>query len=239
MDKLAQFSDYDVFAYVASGFGALVVWDFVFSTHYLLGANWTIAGGAIAIATAYILGQVLAAPSGWLIERRFVHSVLFRPSVILMESKRLGWRRFLKKTLLQDYYSSLDAGLRRRVRERAAAEYGSEVVGDALFWCAFPIAKKDPNAYARMCAFLKLYGFCRNIAFVGFTGSCFIAIVAAIDWARSGWSGHIGQQFRWALLALLVGLGMLHRYLKFFRLYTVEVFVAYSERSPAGSEPAR
>jgi len=53
-----------------------------------------------------------------------------------------------------------------------------------------------------------------------------------------GWSDHVGQQFRWALLALLVGLGMLHRYLQFFRLYNVEVFVAYSEDSPTQSKPA-
>jgi hypothetical protein len=53
-----------------------------------------------------------------------------------------------------------------------------------------------------------------------------------------GWSNHVAQQFHWALLALLIGLGMLHRYLKFFRLYNVEVFVAYSEGLPAGSKPA-
>jgi hypothetical protein len=237
MDKLARFSDYDVFAYVASGLGALVVWDIVSSTQYVLGAKWTVAGAAITLASAYIIGQILAAPSGRLLERQLVHHVLFRPSVILMESRQLGWRRLLKKTMLQDYYSPLDARLRRKVRERAAKEHGTEVSGDALFWCAFPVAKKDENAYARMEAFLKLYGFCRNTAFVGLVGACFIAIDAATEWAQSGWSVHVGQQFRWALLSLLIGVGMLHRYLKFFRLYTVEVFVAYSEAPPSGSNP--
>jgi hypothetical protein len=238
MDKLARFSDYDVFAYIASGLAALVVWDIVFATQYVLDAQWTVASGALTIAAAYIIGQILAAPSGWLIERQFVHHVLYRPSVILMGSRELGWRKHLKRTVLQDYYTPLDASLRRKVCERAAAERGSEVAGEAMFWCAFPVAKKDPNAYARMDGFLKLYGFCRNMAFVGLAGACLILVDASLGWLRLGWSDHVAQQFRWGLLALLIGLGMLHRYLKFFRLYNVEVFVAYSEGPPAGSEPA-
>ncbi len=236
MDKLARFSDYDVFAYVASGLSALVVWDSIFSTHYVLGVQWTVASGTLTIATAYIVGQILAAPSGWLIERRFVHYVLFRPSVILMNGRNLGWRRFLKKTLLQDYYTPLDAGLQRKVRERATADRNEEVTGESLFWCAFPIAKQDPNVYARMDGFLKLYGFCRNMTFVGLAGAGFFAVNAVLDWMRLGWSNHVVQQLRWALLALLVGFGMLHRYLKFFRLYNVEIFVAYSEASSERSE---
>ncbi len=229
MDKLARFSDYDVFAYIASGLASLVIWDFLLSTNFVLNAKWTVASGTLTIAAAYIVGQILAAPSGWLLERRFVHHVLFRPSLILMNDRKLGWRTFLKKTLLQDYYTPLDAGLQRKVRERAAADRGVEVAGESLFWCAFPVAKKDVNAYGRMESFLKLYGFCRNIAFVGFAGACGIAAEAALEWARLGWSDHLSQQFRWALLALLAGFGMLHRYLKFFRLYNVEVFVAYTE----------
>lgn len=240
MDDLARFSDYDVFAYLASGLGALVVWDIAFSTHYVLDATWTVARGALTIAAAYVIGQILAAPSGWCIERKFVRHVLLNPSVVLMGKEKLGWRKSLKRTLLEDYYTPLDAGLQRKVRERAAAENGTELAGNALFWCAFPIAKRDTNAYPRMDSFLRLYGFCRNMAFVGLAGACLIAAVAAVEWASSGWSDLIARQFRWALLALLIGFGMLHRYLKFFRLYAVEVFVSYSyKEGPAvGGKPA-
>lgn len=240
MKELARFSDYDVFAYLASGLAALVVWDIVFSTHYILGAKWTVASGTLTIAAAYIIGQILAAPSGWLIERKFVSRVLFRPYEVLLNSRRLGWRTFFKKTLLQDYYTPLNQVLRRKVCERAAADLGTgtEISGEAIFWCAFPVAKRDENAYMRMDAFLKLYGFCRNMAFVGLAGACFIAVDASLEWARQGWTSHVVQQFQWTLLAIAIGLGMLHRYLKFFRLYNVEVFVAYIETSPAGSKPA-
>lgn len=229
MDKLARFSDYDVFAYVASGLAALVVWDIGFATHYVLGAEWTVASGALTIAAAYIVGQILASPSGWLIERQFVHHVLFRPSVVLLDSRPIGWRRLLKVTLLQDYYTPLDGGLRRRIRERATTERGQEVSGEAVFWCAYPVAKKDSTAYVRMDGFLKLYGFCRNMAFVGLFGALLVAGDAVLEWMRSGWAAHVEQQLRWALIAVLIGVGMLHRYLKFFRLYGVEVFIAYSE----------
>ncbi len=236
MDKLARFSDYDVFAYVASGLAAFVVWDIVFTTHYVLGAAWTAASGALTIAAGYIVGQILAAPSGWLIERRFVHQVLFRPSIILMNSRKLGWRKFLKTTLLQDYYTPLNAGLQEKVRKHAAADRGGEVAGEDLFWCAFPIAKKDENAYARMDGFLRLYSFCRNMAFVGLAGACFITVDAMLEWSRLGWSAHLAQQLRWALLAMVIGLGMLHRYLKFLRLYNVEILAAYSENLQAESK---
>ena len=237
MEKLARFSDYDVFAYIGSGLAAFAIWDIVFSTTYVLGAQWTAASGTLTIAAAYVIGQILAAPSGWFIERRFVHYVLFRPAVVLMNSRKLGWRKLLKNTLLQDYYTPLDAGLQRKVRERAAADHGVEPASESLFWCAFPVAKKDANAYARMESFLKLYGFCRNMAFVGLAGAFGIAASAALEGGRLGWTDHVGQQFRWALLALLVSVGMLHRYLKFFRLYNVEVFVAYSEDLPPESKP--
>lgn len=76
MDKLLSFSDYDVFAYVASAFEAIVGWDLMFSAHYVLGAKWSVPDGIIVIVAAYIVGQILASPSSWLLERRLVHQPL-------------------------------------------------------------------------------------------------------------------------------------------------------------------
>ena len=47
------------------------------------------------------------------------------------------------------------------------------------------------------------------------------------DWSVTGefhW-----DRFYWALAALGVAVGMLYRYLKFFKHYTSEMFVSYSE----------
>lgn len=236
MDRLARFSDYDVFAYVASGFGGLVVWDAAFATQYVLRAEWSVASAALTVTAAYIIGQILAAPASWIIERQLVHRVLLRPSVVLLAARELGWRRWLKRTILQDYYTPLDPGLIARIRTLAAADRGSEVSGDAAFWCAYPIAKRDPSAHARMDSFLKLYGFSRNLAFVGLAGALGIAVVAGIEWMQAGWSDGVALHGRNTLLALLVGIGMLHRYLKFFRLYSVEIFVTYSASNGAANE---
>lgn len=46
--------------------------------------------------------------------------------------------------------------------------------------------------------------------------------------ARGGDRGGLYRVW-WALIALTAGVGMLYRYLKFHRLYSVEVFVGYPE----------
>jgi hypothetical protein len=233
LDKLLRFSDYDVFGYVASGLAAFAFWDLAFGTSYVVGAQWNVASGALTIGGAYVLGQILASPSSWLIERRLVRKVLGSPSVILMDDLRLGWRRFLKAVILTDYYTPLDAGLRTRVRERAAtARPGETLRGEALFWCAFAVAKKDENAYTRMDSFLKLCGFCRNMAFVALCGFGLLTTLALLEWHGSGDLSLINRRLQWALVAFLLGLGMLHRYLKFHRLYSIEVFVAYADSPP-------
>jgi hypothetical protein len=42
-------------------------------------------------------------------------------------------------------------------------------------------------------------------------------------------------EFRWAVAAAIAAVGLLYRYLKFFRLYSVEVFVRYAELEPSTS----
>jgi hypothetical protein len=233
MDHLLRFSDYDVFAYIASGLATLVVWDLMFDTTYVVGATWTVASGVLTIIAAYILGQIIASPSSWLLERLLVRRLLGQPSEILMETLELGWRGILKRTALTDYYTPLDSGLASRVCMLAKMPQGADPHrGETFFWRAFAVAKKDPNAYARMETFLKLYGFCRNMAFVGLIGSCAMTLDAALEWRCMGPVPAVGGQLQWALLSCVLGIGMLHRYLKFHRLYSVEVFVAYVEGDP-------
>ena len=79
-----RFSDYDIFAYLASGFTALAGWDLLFSTRYVIGAQWSVSSGAITIVAAYVIGQIFASPAAWLIERQFVRRFLGRPSDLLI-----------------------------------------------------------------------------------------------------------------------------------------------------------
>lgn len=223
MDKLARFSDYDLFAYVASGLAAFVIWDAARGTVFVLGADWTVASAALTIAFAYVVGHVLAIPSSWLVEKLVVRHILLPPAKILFEAVSLNrFQRALRASMLREYYSPLAAQVKAKLKEK----WPDENSGDAMFWHAFPIAKADSISYGRMEAFLRLYGFCRNIAFVGVAGSVFIGVSAGIGWYGSGWSEGILTMLERAAISLLIGLGMLHRHLKFYSLYCNEVFLA-------------
>jgi len=92
--------------------------------------------------------------------------------------------------------------------------------------------KKDKTAYDRMTSFLNLYGFCRNVC----TGALIVIPILVCGAFRNvtlnGWQ-LVGAPHRdllwWAVAAGVVAVGMFYRYLKFFRQYTIEVFVTYAE----------
>ncbi|WP_300296866.1 hypothetical protein [Ferrovibrio sp.] len=231
MDKLGGLSDFDIFAYLATGLAAMAACDLVFATHWVIGASWSLSEGLITLPLGYVLGHILAGPAGFLIERHLVPKLLGEPKRLLFaEQPQGGWPR---RTLLLEYYTPLDDGLRRRVTERAAREHKPAEAGEALFWTAYAVAKRDELAFRRMEIFIKLYSFCRNIAFVAAMATVAFLGAAACLWWRQGWSDMVSGKLWLALLAAAIAFGMLIRYLKFLRLYTVEVFVAYSEPPPA------
>lgn len=122
--------------------------------------------------------------------------------------------------------SATTTGRRRRRSWANSTKLSAEKIEDLddLFWRAHVVAKREPAALARMDAFLKLYGFARNIAFVALVGAVGLIIAAAYE---SIWGDPTtaSQKAVWAALSLIIGLGMLERYLKFYRLFGLEVLV--------------
>lgn len=228
MDRLLRFSDYDVFAYIASGAAALALTDLIFATQFILGVEWSVSQGLLTIVATYVLGHIIATPSAWLIERVLVRKLLKSPSENLMGTQpSAGWRRFLARTLLGDFYTPFDIGTRSRLQTIMAAN--NVAPGEPLFWLAFPEAKTDPIAYGRMVSFLNLYGFSRNMAFVLIAGGLACIIASALGMPNGD------AQLQWGPISMLAGFGMFHRYLKFYRLYAVEVlttFAAIERRRP-------
>ncbi|HYU11609.1 MAG TPA: hypothetical protein VEK82_03465 [Stellaceae bacterium] len=227
MENLLRFSDYDIFAYITAGFAALAAWDYVFGTHWIVGADWSAAAGVVTVFAAYVAGHIAAWPAAWLLERRFVRRVLGTPSAALFGKAPPGRFSGTKRKLFPDYYTPLDCHVADRVRLQAVADGQAGDSGEGLFWAAFARAKCDAMTYARMDGFLKLYGFCRNIAFVGIVAA--VAIIAAMVWgARAGEAlADARSHLLWASVSLLAGVAMFYRYLKFHRLYAVEVFLGY------------
>jgi hypothetical protein len=80
-----------------------------------------------------------------------------------------------------------------------------------------------------MEGFLKLYGFCRNIAFVGMAAAPLLIAHAVWLLSHAAPAVEILDRLWWAIAVLIVGVVMLYRYLKFHRLYSVEIFTGYLE----------
>lgn len=236
MDKLLRFSDYDVFAYLASGFAALAGWDLLFATGYVIGAQWSVSSGTITIVAAYVIGQIIASPAAWLIERQLVRRALGHPTAMLMRTEPLsGWRKWASHIALAEYYRPLETAVADSLRAFMTTKGISS--GEGVFWQAFPIAKSSPMATARMDAFLRLYGFCRNIAFVAFATGLGLATKLTLHWRSTGWDGDADVMAMYSGVSLLVAVGMLHRYLKFHRLFSVEVLVTFA--NSLDKEPTR
>lgn len=227
MSSLSKVSDYELFAYVASGFWALAIADLLIGRKFIFGQDWTISETALMFMASYIMGHILASPAQAMIERSLVHGILLPPSVTLFgKDKRLERRKHLRTALLRGYYRPLDEGIRKEVWQRSKDEFGTELSGEALFWQAYSVAKNDENVAARMSVFLKLYGFCRNITFINLWGFLLFLSSTIIRYTNND-IFELCDHPTWAGISLLLSLGMMIRYLKFYRLYSVEIFVAY------------
>ncbi|MDP9469062.1 MAG: hypothetical protein M3Q71_00125 [Chloroflexota bacterium] len=214
MDRV-PFSVYDIFGYLAAGFLFLVGVDYIMDTGWVIRNDLRLAPGILWTGAAFIIGQVLATPSSSLIEGWLLGCVLGRPSTNLFATGRPDdWR----VTVLPGYYRPLSPKTQERVRRRTR-EAGVEDVGEDLFQLAFGAVKSQSETMARLETFVTRYGFCRNIAFTALLGIPLIPVLCAVsgNWDRL-----------WTLLvAVVVAIGMLYRYLKFHRQYSYEVFVTY------------
>ena len=223
MDKL-PFSVYDFFGYLSAGFVLLVGLAAAFTGT----ESWQRTPGAtvglLLVVVAYTAGHVIANVSGYLIEGTLVRRVLGTPSTVLFQEHRSRWAMLL----LPGYYRPLPPEQRQRVLNRAA-EAGITGLGEGLFYHCFSAAKERESTMVRLSTFLNLYGFCRNMAV-----STFIVAIALFAGTLLGTAktGHLVAPGWWAAGAFLASIGLLYRYLKFFRQYSVEVFVSYAEPPP-------
>lgn len=208
------FSVYDFFGYLASGFLLMVAVDYVVGEQWMLQEDQSVVLGLLWIVAAYIIGQIIASPSAWLLERMVIGKWLIRPELnLLRDPPKKWWAK-----LFPGYFTTLPVAIRNRILEKAEVEGISEP-GQALFIHAFGKVKADENAMARLNTFLNLYGFCRNISF-----ACLLAAIVLIV---GTWGGGNLDRLPWVFVALVGSVGMFYRYLKFFRQYSYELFVTY------------
>lgn len=220
---LVKFSDYDLFGYFVSGLVMLGVIDEVTKTKLVIGADWTqVEHTAFVIIAAYVLGHITASAAALFFDRILVRKALGTPSEILFGEPVKGHFNW-KKWLLSGFFEPLPESIKAAALAQAGIAKYAKGDGEIVFWKAWPVIKRDALPYARMDAFLRLYGFCRNLSFVAFVaGVAFVFKPPAIPgMAPPAWAP--------AVTMFAVSLAMFHRYLKFFRLYSVEVISTYAE----------
>lgn len=214
MERL-PFSVYDFFGYLAAGAVLLAALDLGFFDANHVSDDPSLIGGILAILAAYIAGQLVASVASTLLESGLVARVLGRPTRALTEPAA-GWRA----RLFAGYFVPLTADMRERLRERVRSRAGRELADEELFWHCYPLARERPTTAPRLATFLNLYGFSRNIA----TAAAIAGLLLAAASLFADPPGGIGW---WIAAASLVSVGMTYRYLKFLRLYSVEVFTGY------------
>lgn len=217
MDQKIPFTSYDFWAYLSAGFLLLFAIDSAADTKLLMRDSWTVVQGVVAVSVAYAVGQLVASLSSLVFERGLVGKVLGYPRDVLFDQPKAPlWLR----VLLGGYFQPLPVATRTAALEKGE-KVGVKVPGEALFWPAYAYARQSPVVMARLDNFLNLYGFCRNTALVAFSDA------AILYWSYLQPNGP-SEHLLWARISVVVGVGMVMRYLKFYRLYANEVFTAYA-----------
>lgn len=226
MSKNFPFTQYDFYAYLASGLVFLAATDFVFFEGVLYSQqSWSFVSTATLIALAYIIGQLLAIPSSLLLEHLIAGKFLRSPITIQLSSHypMRGYEKVLA-VLVGRYYSPLHIDMQNRAIQRAGMSVEEFQTGnrnkniEQIFQQAFIIARKSEDTRARMDDFRNQYGFARNISFVTLLIIGLMAIKGVLT-------------LLWFSVLLGVSLLMFLRFLKFYAAFHAEIVrsIAYSE----------
>ena len=216
------FSPYDFFGYLANGFIVLCAFEYAFFGTSMAEREWKVGNAAFYIVLAYIVGHIIANLSSYVLEYKIVREWLKSPEETLFEPKHKTWRSFF----FPIFYRPFPADTQARVLA-VAKKNGFDKQSRGLFLHAHAVVKQDKVTLERLTAFLNQYGFCRNVS-MGLIISAIILLTGALIDVRR-WSEIDNYKLAWAGAALLGAGGMFYRYLKFFRHYTMEVFVSYAE----------
>ena len=216
------FSIYDFFGYLAAGFLLLVALDFSCSGGWLLNDAIGPVHAILWTLLAYVVGHIVAHIASTVVERLFLRKFLGSPEDHLLATQAPSW----KAKLFPGTFKALPEETQDRIRARAAS-HGVPTAGRALFLHCHTIVKHQRATLERLNIFLARYGFCRNISMA----SALATLVLVLGRYRCPSSAP--DLLIWVPSGSVLAIGMLYRYLKFFRHYTKEVLTSYAEATPA------
>lgn len=216
-------TDYDTWACLAPGFLLLAAADHAAELGLIWRDSWTTTAAIFTAASAYVVGQACSSIASALLERGLIHRVLLPPSRVLIDpSAGPQWAR----TIFGPYYRPLAPPVPKRILERSR-DAGIADGGDAIFQWAYAVARENKGVSDKLATFLNQYGMARNTALAAFLGAVMIAWFAWIKPSPNDWL--------WATAGLVSSIILLHRFLKYYQLYTAEIFrfIAFQEKKNA------
>lgn len=208
---------YDFFGYLGSGLLVVVGMQFVLGFPEVIGHDFHFVEGAILFLGVYVAGQMMATPAKVVLEDIVVEKILGRPHTVLFEGKRPRIRGFL----FPGYYKHLPESVQKAVISKSAPD-GKQLEGESLFLHVryAPSIRDDERLISRLGNFLNQYGFNRNLAFT--------SIVIGSALVLKSHASADALLFQYGLTALIAGVVLFYRYLKFFRQYSYELFNTYA-----------
>jgi hypothetical protein len=215
VDKI-PFDPYDFFGYLASGLLVLAAMQLLLGFPQVPVSSLGFLSSALLLLGTYVAGQIVATPAKAVLEDLVVDKILGPPSINLLAEKKPP----VKALLFPGYYKSLPEATRRKVLEKATSE-GVSLCGEELFAHVRYGSQVINNQYlvASLGAFLSRYGFSRNLAFT--------SVIAGVAFLCKGWFVGDHDLLKYAATAILAGVLLFYRYLKFMRQYSYELFSVY------------
>lgn len=210
------FTIYDFFAYLSSGSILLIIFDYLFGNSIILQDEVSAPLIFLFVLLSYIIGHVIANLSSSILENIIIGKILDRPIKILFDSSpNKFW-----KIIFPGYHRKLPQEVIVRMKKQAEDKgFGGE--GEALFYHAFSHVSQHKELLNRLDEFRNLYGFARNLTLSLLLGS--------IAFFIKHFSDPSSTLFAYGLAALILAVAMFYRYLKFYRQYSVQLFITYSE----------
>ena len=212
------FDPYDFFGYLTSGLLVLVGMDLVFGFPCILGKDLKVVEAGLLVIAIYVTGQIIATPAKAILEDGLVDKLLGRPNINLFRTRK----KSLQSVLFPGYYKPLPEKMQLVVLKKAEVAGFKETGEDFFLYVRYnPVILQNQRLMDKLGSFLNKYGFNRNLSF-----TCLLLAIALL--IKIGYVGNPDPQLlKYAVAALVAGILLFYRYLKFFRQYSYEMFNTY------------
>jgi len=220
-------TSYDFYSYLACGMVFLIGLDYCYTSGQLLRHDWTVFQGTIAIALAYIVGQIIAIPASMIFEHWLVRNILRPPAVVMLSEQQSRIEHFIEKFLIGRHYSPLPKNVIHRIYNRAQEETNlshTELQADVyeVIAPALVNARNSQETTKRIDFFRNQYSFSRNVSF-----SSLLVFFFLCD-SSFRLSGKV--EVNAILFSIFVCIGMFVRFLKFYSSTSAEVLRSYAKQ---------